>query len=339
MNATQVMGQDPSFSQIDNTRSYSHPSQITLRQGLELEMAHRIQWNNIYGNFTTSFLNAFMQPKRLHMGYGISIMQDKEGAGRLTTQDIRLGFRWILSKNYFDPEVFVFSCYGGFIKKTIDWNKLVFSDQLDPVWGIYSTSDQVKPNSHIPPTFNAGLSFTYKNVLKVNEFRLPSAFSASWHHIQPFKTDESLQNLGSRIPGLLVVSASTTVQALEFYNLPRLHPIIRYEKQKNLKRITYGSLIGLSSEQTESTIYTGVYYSSQFSPFNTFNTNSIICMLGYEKIRNKTLYSVAYSYDINTSGLNNSSSGGVHEITLNIYFNTSNKSFNQPSSIFNRCPK
>ena len=121
MNATQVMGQDPSFSQIDNTRSYSHPSQITLRQGLELEMAHRIHWNNIYGNFTTSFLNAFMQPKRLHMGYGISIMQDKEGAGRLTTQDIRLGFRWILSKNYFDPEVFVFSCYGGFIKKTIDW--------------------------------------------------------------------------------------------------------------------------------------------------------------------------------------------------------------------------
>ncbi len=331
-------GQDPAFSQIENTRNYSHASETTLRKGFELQMAHRSQWNNIRGAYNTSFISFFYQHEKMKSGYGIKILQDVEGVGKLKTEDIKFVYRYSLFPySYYKQRALYIAVEGGVISKSIDWTQLVFSDQIDPVFGIYTSSEFQFPPYNSVSFFDAGLSATFRNKIKINNFKFPFSSSVSMRHLYGDRM-ESLNGIGTKIPLLFTLTTSATINAIDYYGLPLLKPTIRYERQANLKKITYGSLIGLASEQKQNTIYTGLFFSNQYNPFSPFNTNSFILLVGYEKLINKNLLSFAYSYDINATGLGNISTAGTHEITFNISFSTSAKGFSQPSNIFLKCP-
>lgn len=335
--------QDPSFSQIENTKSYTHPSLFTMRQGIELGMAHRIQWNKLYGDFKTTYFSAFLQHnERIGLGYGITYLQDEEGDGKLKTQNFNLNIRALRTIGIKLPKLgltishVIISMYVGVIKKSIDWSKLVFSDQIDPVWGIDKASGQSFPQLENSLIMTNGFGFTFKGYKIISQRRLPFNLSFDVKHANIFaREEESLLGLHALLPRLIAFTASTTFQPSEYYGLPLLKPVLRFESQMGIKRMEYGSLIGLAKESQ--TIYTGLYYSQQWSPFNYLNANSFIILIGFEKATNSILYTFGYSYDFNTSGFDNRNSGGTHEITLNIIFNTSKKSFSQPSNIFERC--
>ena len=333
----QCFAQDPSFSQIENTRSYSHPSSFTFRQGIEIQMAHRIQWSNLYGDFRTTFISAFLQGDRIKSGFGISVLQDIEGDGRLKTQTFNFNYRFSIIGGFEIPRSLVISLYGGMTTRSIDWSKLVFSDQIDPVWGIYKGSEQSAPLSQNRATPNIGIGITYKRNIHIGEKKLPITFSLDTRHTNLFiREDESILGLHSLQTSVQTLTISTTIQPIQYYGLPLFQPVLRFENQKHLKKLEIGSLIGLAKENQ--TIYTGIYYSQQFSPVNYSNTNSAILLIGFEKAINTTLYSFGYSYDINVSGLGNQSTAGTHEITLNIIFSTGNRPFSQPSNVFQKCP-
>lgn len=338
--------QDPSFSQIENSHYYSHPSDLLLRQGYELELVHRSQWNNISEAYTTNFLSFFYQDEKMKSGYGIKLLQDIEGVGKLKTEDVKFVYRYsLIPYSYYKPRSLFIALEGGFIRKSIDWTQLTFSDQIDPVFGIYTSTGFHFPDYNSISFFDAGFSVTYRDKLKMSSFRLPYSASLSLRHLHRafnfwfYKPDESLLRMETMIPTALTITVSTTIHSIDFYGLPLLKPILRYESQGNLKKITYGSLIGKANELKQSTIYTGLFISNQYNPFSPFNTNSFILLVGFEKIYNKHLLSFAYSYDINTTGLGNGTTAGTHEITLNISFSTIENGFNQPSNTFQKCPE
>ena len=45
-----------------------------------------------------------------------------------------------------------------------------------------------------------------------------------------------------------------------------LKPTFRYEYQGNLKKLTFGSLIGKANEQYQRTVYVGLFISNQYNP-------------------------------------------------------------------------
>ena len=332
------IAQDPSFSQIENTRTYSHPSSFTFNQGIEMQMAHRIQWSNLFGDFRTTFISAYLQNGRTKSGFGISALQDVEGDGGLKTQTFNFNYRFSIIGGYNIPHSFVVALYGGITTRRIDWSKLYFSDQLDPVFGIYKGTEQSAPLSQNNTSPNMGIGFTYKRNINIGEKKIPFSFSFDTRHNNLFvRSDESILGLHYLQSSVQTLTITSTIQPIDYYGLPLFQPLLRYEHQKYLERIQLGSLIGMAKDNQ--TIYTGLYYSQQYSPVNYSNTNSIILLIGFEKQIQSNLYSFGYSYDLNVSGLSNQSSGGTHELTLNIVFSTSNRPFSQPSNIFKKCPR
>lgn len=334
-----AFSQDPSFSQVENTRFYVHSSDTYLRSGIELQAAFRSQWNRIPGAFNTSFLSVFYQHEKMRTGFGFKYMSDKEGIGALRTDDIKLVTRYnILPVVSNRPRALYVSIEAGYIRKSIDWSRLVFSDQIDPVWGIYQGSSIQPPDRINSGFFDATFSTTFRDKIRINQINYPYSISASWRHMA-FEKDESLMKIGTRLPGIFTATFSGIIAPSKFYRIPLLKPVIRYEHQFNLKRIVFGSLIGIVNDEHQETIYSGLYYSSQFNPFTPLNTNGLVFMVGYEKVINRTLMSFAYSYDLNNGGLGAAGSSGSHELTLNIQLSSSNKGFSQPSSIFQKCPE
>lgn len=330
--------QDPSFSQIENTRNYAHPSDVLIRQGYEIELAHRSEWNSTGEAYNTSFLSFFYQHEKMKSGYGVKLMQDVEGVGSLKTTDLKFVYRYsFFSFNYYNPRALFISLEGGVVRKSIDWSQLIFSDQIDPVFGIYTGTDFIYPDNDVN-FFDAGASITYRDRIKMNDFRLPFSASASLKHIYGDRV-ESLKGIGTKIYPLFTLTVSSTIHAVDYYGLPLLKPTFRYEYQGNLKKLTFGSLIGKANEQYQRTVYVGLFISNQYNPISPLNTNSFILLAGFEKVYNRYLTTIAYSYDVNTAGLGNLSSGGTHEITINISFSTIEKGFTQPSNTFQKCPE
>lgn len=264
-------------------------------------------------------------------------MQDIEGDGKLKTQSLNFHFRKAISWGYQEKNKIIFSLSLGVTRRSIDWSKLVFSDQIDPVWGIYKESDQSVPSERSTVSPNFGVGITGKGRYSLFKRKHPFSVSIDLKHLnQIVREDESLLGLEKIAPTLVVATISTTVQPIEFYGLPLLKPMVRIESQNRLKKIEYGSLVGLVSESQS--VYAGLFYSQQISPLNYFNTNSLILLLGCEKKYEKALFAFGYSYDIPVSGMGIRHTYGTHEITVNIIFSGSKK-FVPPSHSFDQCPK
>ena len=99
-----------------------------------------------------------------------------------------------------------------------------------------------------------------------------------------------------------------------------------------------GSLAGYVDDIRDNSIYFGVYYSTYINTQYEGNAYALIPTLGIEKSYRQYLISLAYSYDMNLSGINFTNSGGVHEICFAMSLSTGNKKFNIKSNIFKKCP-
>lgn len=334
-----TQAQDPSFSQIESTRLYTHSSDMSVECGIEFEAAHRSEWSAIPGGFTTSFMSCFYQSGIMRSGVGIKYLQDTEGSGRFKTEDIKLVYRYnVFRHSYYRPRKLCLAIEGGVVRKSIDWSNLIFSDQLDPVFGIYRNTSLLVYNQDPVSFFDVTMSGTYKDKVKIHGINRPYTASISLRHMA-FDREESLLRLGQRLPGVLTATISSSFAPIQYYKLPLFKPTLRIEIQNNIKRIVYGSLIGIASDEKKQTLYTGLFYSAQYNPISEFNSNGLIFMMGAEKLIRHTRYMFTYSYDLITGGLGNATTAGTHEITLNIYLDRCTSEFDQPSNIFNTCPQ
>ncbi|MCB0706360.1 MAG: PorP/SprF family type IX secretion system membrane protein [Saprospiraceae bacterium] len=138
--------QDPSFSQFYANRIYLNPAFTGLDRGVAVSGVSRAQWLRVDRAFLTYGLTAEMQIPIVRLGLGLHLMRDEEGIGALTTQQAGLALSYTIpgEKNNFH-----FGFEGRLVQKTIDWNKLVFSDQLDPVFGVVSASSAVPATENI----------------------------------------------------------------------------------------------------------------------------------------------------------------------------------------------
>ena len=157
-----MKAQDPEFSQFYANPLYLNPALTGATICPRVSLNYRHQWPNIQGTYVTSSASFDRQVQSIKSGLGLIVMNDNAGAGTLKTTNISglYSYSTSLGRHFFIS-------FGGkatFAQKTVDWSKLNFSDQIDPLHGfIYNTQDPGGSTTRSYVDFSAGVLMSFKN--------------------------------------------------------------------------------------------------------------------------------------------------------------------------------
>jgi len=171
--------QDFVYSQFYNNPLYLNPAFAGSDPYLKVYSAYRNQWANVPGQFRAMHLAADLdvgltkgKSGKSGLGFGMIINNNIQGEGLLTTTQYGGIVNVILpvakaGKNG-KGKTYI---YGGLqitgVSNTINYDKLVFSDQIDPVRGIVRSSDVSSLNGARGNYVNLDMGFMMRSYLPV----------------------------------------------------------------------------------------------------------------------------------------------------------------------------
>lgn len=305
-----VTAQDPQFSQFYAAPLYLNPAFAGATNQNRVGINYRNQWPAIDANFNTisAFADFYIESK--NSGVGILINRDTEGVLGLSSTSIALQYAYDLSltkKLSFRPGFQV-----GVYNRAINFDRLVFGDQLDAATGT------LKPGVSAEG-LNTGQSKFFPDISMGGLFYSPQGwFGFAAHHIT--EPDQSLvgskDNLPMKISGhagwKFYLAPGQMGQG--FYKKPRersLTPTIQYRHQGRFDQMDVGLYY------TFEPIIIGTWYRGV--PFKSVNgivnNESIVLLVGFTKRGTKDVLNIGYSYDYTISKLG-FGSGGAHEFSL-----------------------
>ena len=182
-----LVAQDPSFSQYYANRIYLNPAFTGLEQGMTVAAVSRMQWLNIDGGFRTYGISLEMQEPAVHSAFGLSLYQDQQGLAQLNTTSVGLAYAYTLSMKKHNVH---FGLQARWVQKKVDWDKITFSDQLDPVYGaIYPTSAVPILNRITYSDFDAGVVWRFLSDIRLGKRRMTDSrhsLGLAVHHLPQF---------------------------------------------------------------------------------------------------------------------------------------------------------
>jgi type IX secretion system PorP/SprF family membrane protein len=312
--------QDPSFSQFYNNQTYYNPAFVGIHGGMMANLTYRRQWVKIPGKFETEYFNFDSDLSCINGlgGIGISAFRDVEGMGYLnnTGASFMLSIRKFLKENSFIQ----FGTNISIIQQTADFSNFIFSDQYDAING-YTPNTEFKyltDKNTIFPDISFGLVFKggdgpRKGIFNSNyDYKL----GASINHL--VSQNNSFLGKESKIPTKIVLSGNMNIATnRDASNL--ISPGIVYEF--NLDYPQGNLLIGFNYTLNES------FFIGGWGHIGDISTVSFVA--GFNSkffVHNKSTFDLMkfyYCYDITVSGIDNTSTGGSHEIGISYFFNKS----------------
>lgn len=125
----EASAQDPAFSQPFSVPLYYNPAYTGSKGSARVQAAHRIQWPNVPGNSSPSYLAFDLSPERLPFDVGITQLYDRISEGRLETYIAGLNLaRSFRIKNEVAIRLGIAAAYA---MRRLDWSRLTFGDQMD----------------------------------------------------------------------------------------------------------------------------------------------------------------------------------------------------------------
>jgi type IX secretion system PorP/SprF family membrane protein len=168
--------QDPQFAHSTGTGVYNNPAMTGAFNAPSFHSAYRNQWPGIDGTYVTYFGAVDGYVEQLHGGFGLAYAADIAGEGTLTTQSIGASYAYQARIN--EKTTFRIGLSGHRFKRTLDWSKLSFGDQIDPRYGfIYATSQKFgleKVNNFKASGGVALLNERYLIAYAMNNFNTPN---------------------------------------------------------------------------------------------------------------------------------------------------------------------
>lgn len=305
--------QDPTFTQLFNNRILVNPSFAGLDNGLRTSFSHRNLWKSVAKrNFYTNAFTADYQSCRFpNMGLGLVAMNDVEGDGRLRVNNVGLIYSY---KILFGRSSLSMALQGDYYSGSIDWSKLIFSDQFDPVLGI------VRPSSNFDATISNANYFDFSTgIIFRHNWRLPGR-EVYWHlgfalHHMPFGFNNAFfgqSSLPSRytIHGGWLVPIFKTGARLNYHLLPYFRYIAQDFAAGKHRNLDMGVMF------INKHLSAGFTY--KYNPISLYikNTDALSFNLGFSSdLGNRLGYRIAYSYDFNFKGVSNGTVG-THELSL-----------------------
>jgi len=327
-----VMAQDPVFSQFVINSTYLNPSLTGFRYGTEVISHYRNQWYNVregYSKFETRNVSLSTCLPTFYSGLGLMYVDNIEGEGYLKSQKYVgtyayevLPHRRSRAENQ-DNRVFRLGLRASYNTRQVNWDKFVFTNQLDPIHGIVLPSSLAVNNNilvaknYFDADFGTVFGLRSINIGTKKMFsNLLMGFCIS-HLARP---NISLIKADERLPWRYTIHLSGAYNLnwrmpnkAEMYLVPVLK--IDWQKKSANKNPTqfmnanYGAVIGMKNFSF------GAYMQNKKVLPETYNTNTLVVLTGFQFEAGNIPIQFTLSKDISLNGVG-SDTGGAWEASL-----------------------
>lgn len=299
-------GQDVQFTQYYAASMYLNPAFAGTTPHHRFILNYRNQWPNIprgFVNYTFSY-----DYNMSHLRSGIGVMASVDRAGSANLQSSNLGILYAYKVQLEDKWVFSPGLYFGFGSKSVDFNKLIFGDQLEfndegnvPTQDL-AVSQNIDSRGHID--VGSGFLIYNKKIWA----------GASFYHIN--KPNQSLLGEESRLPMKTSVHAGIRIPLyhgpFKRDRISSIAPSFVYKKQGTFNQLDLG-LHFLYEPVMVGLWYRGIPI--QQNAVDNVSQDAVAIILGMQF----SYLEIGYSYDFTISELG-PIAGGAHEVSLQYRF-------------------
>lgn len=293
-----IAAQDPVFTQFFNDPLQVSPAFAGTTFAPKIHLNSRLQWPSAgfaYNTLSLSYDQFFHKRK---LGVGGFIQQDNAGAGILNTLILQgmVAYRLEINSGHYLKMGLSF----GMIQRRLNWEKLIFSDQIDAVKGYLEELGtlETKPEALtvFKPDLSAGLMYYSEH------FYLGySLHHANGPDVSFSNTQESFSN-GLPLRHHLIAGGQIWLDHHTY-----LSPAVLFSSQAKINQVNFQLLGNIG------TIYAGIGYR-----YWVGHPDAVLTGIGVQY----GMFKIGYSYDLTVSGLNDST-GGSHELSFVINFDKS----------------
>ncbi|MCH7535482.1 MAG: type IX secretion system membrane protein PorP/SprF [Bacteroidetes bacterium] len=286
-NVSQIHAQDAQFTQFYANRLYLNPAFAGSERCPRMALNYRNEWPALNGQFVTYSASYDQYSDHLQGGIGLLMNYDNAGQGTLYTLNVSTMYAYqIVINRQLSLRV---ALEAGIHQKSLNWDKLVFGDQIDDRLGnTYVPTLEKQPNAKITPDFAAGAIVFSETFF--------AGYSA--HHItQP---DEGFGGK-SILPMKHTAHAGLIVPFNDDHHDSFISPNIIFQAQGDFRELNLGVFV----EKGPAVV--GLWYR---------NRDAFIVLLGIHT----DAWTIGYTYDVTTSKLNIQNSNGSHEISFGMKF-------------------
>lgn len=308
LNMSLLQAQDVDFSQFFTNPTYFNPAYVGLTVGMKVRFNYLKQWTGLSGNYHAFDFSADVADRNIPGagGLGIIATSDQQGFGTLKTNVIGIIPSVRVPIN--DISVFQFGALISLVSRQVDWNNLVFADQLDPRLGNIGPSSFPNPGA-TPVVFP---DFSLGGIYQIKTGNVVGTFGFAAHHVtQP---DQSFLENVAPLPRKWVAHMDFIIDFQRhrgFYARARsfkLNPGILYQTQAKMKLLAFGANAYMQN------VYAGIWYQNEV--FNTNSLSNLVWMAGMNvPFAEGSRMKVIYSFIMNLSG-NISLPGPSHQVSL-----------------------
>ncbi len=227
-----IQAQDHIYSQFFNSPVYLNPALNGQFKGdIRVNMIYRNQWSSLVGKLAYMTASIDYNVPKFGGGFGLMFTHSNEGTAFLTKNNISGIYSYSVGS---ENLTISFGLQGGMSNRTIDYNKLVFSDQLDPGIGYTpgnSTSADI-PQVDNKYYFDAGAG---TNII-LNNFMIGASFA----HLN--KPNESFTGNKAELPIRTIIHGSYMLPLSRYEDEDRnfLIPSVVFYKQAQAQSLSAG---------------------------------------------------------------------------------------------------
>ncbi len=312
----QAKAQDPIFTQSYGNFMYTNPALVGSKEALRISMNSRLQWVSAINQLVIHSFQADFG--RNNWGFGIAAMYDMSGpAFKYSNIDISASYRICkLHKEVIQPGIKL-----SYMNRSMDWDKFIFYNELDPHGGVIASGTQAEVGYANANMFD--LSFGIVSQIPIERRRTKPGWlnvGMAFHHVN--KKDMSAIGLEESI-----MPFKFTFQAGYLYSLykkddeTKLRNLTKLELYPHVKFEKHGQfgVVDLATYLYRRPFLVGLTLRTFANFYNLKNANQVALNMGYEgKVGKYSSFQISYSYDFAYSGLigTETPSFMTHELSL-----------------------
>jgi type IX secretion system PorP/SprF family membrane protein len=296
-----VFAQDPIFSQFYAAPLQLNPAFAGTAQAPFISANYRMQYPSfVSGAAYSTFAIGYDQSlNNTNSSIGLSIMTDDAGQGifKKTYASAIYSYK-VMIREDIQAKIGV---EAGLIQSSLNWDKLIFYDQIDPITG----TEVPRPSAETRPTELNKSLFDLSTGFLVNAKNFYVGLSAK-HLATPNEGFVNVnQNLRVGLPVRWSLHGGYEITLREGNRRrPKMFvtPSLLVVKQSDFLQVVGGAYAGFGP------LFTGLWYRHVPS-----NAESVIFTVGFKQ----EAFKIGYSYDFPVGGLG-AISGGSHELSFTI---------------------
>lgn len=299
-----LAAQDPIFSQFYAAPLQINPAFAGSGNAPRIGVAYRNQWTGFNNAYRTYAAYYDQNIDRLNSGIGFNLEGDDAGNGILRTMRFSALYAYRLKIN--DDLGIKIGVEAGFQQTAVDWDQLVFPDQLDPIQGPVITTSEQRPDQLTKTVFDVSSGLLLLNP----RFWL----GVSIKHLNAPNQSYLLinDNLSRGLPLRYALHGGTEISVKEGNKLRPasfISPNFLFLLQGPYKQLNVGAYAAMGP------VFGGAWYRHTFR-----NADAAILMIGLRQ----DMFKIGLSYDLTVSGLAGQA-GGTYELTMGVFFDRGRK--------------